>query len=74
MRAHGLRGVRRGRPFVTTRPETGVERPSDLVKRNFAATRPNELWVVDFTYVPTWSGTVFSAFVTDVFERVKLSV
>ena len=69
MRTNGLRGVRRGRPFVTTRPDTGVERPPDLVQRDFTATRPNELWVVDFTYVPTWSGTVFSAFVTDVFSR-----
>ena len=69
MRSHGLRGVRRGRPFVTTRPDVGVQRPPDLVQRDFTASRPNELWVVDFTYVPTWSGTVFSAFVTDVFSR-----
>ena len=69
MRANGLRGVRRGRPFVTTRPDSGVERPPDLVKRDFTASRPNELWVVDFTYVPTWAGMVFSAFVTDVFSR-----
>jgi putative transposase len=44
-------------------------RPPDLVRRDFTASRPNELWVVDFTYVPTWSGTVFTAFVTDVFSR-----
>ena len=69
MHANGLRGVRRGRQFVTTRPDVGAERPPDLVKRNFTASRPNQLWVVDFTYVATWSGTVFSAFVTDVFPR-----
>jgi putative transposase len=69
MRADGLRGVRRGRPFVTTRPDPAAARPPDLVRRAFGATRPNELWVVDFTYVATWSGTVFTAFVSDVFSR-----
>jgi putative transposase len=69
MRTHGLRGVRRDKTFVTTRPDPAAVRPPDLVKRNFRATRPNELWVVDFTYVPTWAGTVFSAFVNDVFSR-----
>ena len=69
MRGDGLRGVRRDKGFVTTRPDPAASRPPDLVKRNFTASRPNELWVVDFTYVPTWSGTVFSAFVTDVFSR-----
>lgn len=69
MRAHRLRGVRRGRQFVTTRPDPAAVRPADLVKRKFTATRPNQLWVVDVTYVPTWSGTVFTAFVTDVFSR-----
>jgi putative transposase len=69
MRTYGLRGVRRGKAFVTTRPDPAVVRPPDLVGRNFRAKKPNVLWVVDFTYVPTWSGTVFSAFVTDVFSR-----
>ena len=69
MRADGLRGVRRGRQFVTTRRDARVERPADRVCRNFTADRPNRLWVVDFTYVPTWSGTVFSAFVCDVYSR-----
>ena len=70
MRAHGLVGARRGRPFITTRPDpTVAARPADLVKRDFTAAAPNRLWVVDFTYVPTWSGTVFTAFVTDVFSR-----
>ena len=49
MRAHGLHGVRRGRRFVTTRPDPAALRPPDLVDRDFTATRPNELWVVDFT-------------------------
>ena len=69
MRRAGLRGVRRDKGFVTTRPDPTAARPPDLVQRDFRASRPNELWVVDFTYVPTWSGTVFSAFVTDVFSR-----
>jgi putative transposase len=69
MRADGLRGVRRGRPFITTRPGPVVERPADLVKRDFTADAPNRLWVVDFTYVATWVGMVFTAFVIDVFSR-----
>lgn len=70
MRAHGLRGARRDiRPVRTTTPDPTVVRPVDLVRRDFSAERPNQLWVVDFTYVPTWSGTVFTAFVTDVYSR-----
>jgi putative transposase len=69
MRQRGLRGVRRGRQFITTRPDPAAERPPDRVKRDFTAQRPNQLWVVDFTYVPTWSGMGFTAFVTDVFSR-----
>jgi len=69
MRTAGLRGIRRGRQFVTTRPDPAAARPPDLVNRNFRAERPNALWVVDFTYMPTWSGTAFTAFVSDVFSR-----
>ena len=70
MRAMGLRGVSRGRAWViTTRPATGRERPADLVDRRFTATRPNQLWVADFTYVATWRGFVYVAFVIDVFAR-----
>lgn len=72
MRAAGLRGALRGRPVITTRPDpaaTTAARPPDLVDRDFTAQRPNQLWVVDFTYVPTWSGTMFTAFVTDVYSR-----
>ncbi|QZN84875.1 DDE-type integrase/transposase/recombinase [Cellulomonas sp. C5510] len=69
MRELGQQGVRRGKRFVTTRPEPGAARPGDHVQRLFAADRPDQLWVVDFTYVPTWSGMAFTAFVTDVFSR-----
>jgi putative transposase len=69
MRQEGLRGVRRGKQFVTTRPDDKAPRPADHVERCFRADRPNELWVVDFTYVPAWSGMAFTAFVTDVFSR-----
>jgi putative transposase len=69
MRAEGLQGARRGRRFVTTKPDTTAVRPPDLVQRAFQAARPNELWVVDFTYVATWSGMAFTAFVSDVFSR-----
>lgn len=70
MRAAGLQGVVRQHGHVrTTTADPAAVRPPDLVKRNFTAARPNELWVVDFTYVHTLSGFVFTAFVTDVFSR-----
>ena len=69
MRGLGLRGVRRGQPTITTRPDRHSERAPDLVDRDFTALAPNRLWVVDLTYVPTWSGTVFTAFVSDVYSR-----
>ena len=69
MRALGLRGVVRGRGVVTTRPAPADLRPDDLVQRRFTATRPNQLWVADFTYVATWAGMVYVAFVVDVFAR-----
>ena len=69
MRSAGLQGARRGKAFKTTRPDTSAPRPSDLVQRRFTAPEPNRLWVVDFTYVATWSGTAFTAFVSDVFSR-----
>ena len=57
MRAMGLKGVTRGRAWVvTTRADAATDRPADLVDRQFAATRPNQLWVADFTYVATWRG------------------
>jgi transposase InsO family protein len=70
MRAEGLRGVVRGRAFtITTRSDEKAARPADLVQRKFHATRPNQLWVADITYVATWAGFVYVAFVIDVFAR-----
>ena len=69
MRDLGLAGAVRGRGARTTVPDLAAERPPDLVERRFAATRPNELWVADFTYVATWAGMVYVAFVIDVFSR-----
>jgi putative transposase len=69
MRAEGLQGARRGRAFRTTRPDAAASRPPDLVRRDFTAPAPNRLWLVDFTYVPTWSGMAFTAFVSDAFSR-----
>jgi putative transposase len=70
MRALGLRGATRGRAFtITTTGKDAAARPADLVQRRFTATRPNELWVADLTYVATWRGFVYVAFVIDVFAR-----
>lgn len=70
MRQFGLAGVVRGRRFtVTTIPDTAAARPPDLVARQFTATHPNALWVADLTYVATWRGFVYVAFVIDVFSR-----
>jgi transposase InsO family protein len=66
----GLSGATRGTRFKkTTISEEGLERPLDLVERDFAARRPNQLWVSDLTYVATWRGFVYVAFVIDVFSR-----
>lgn len=70
MKAAGMQGVRRGRSVRTTIPDTAAARPADLVKRDFTATRPNQLWVVDFTYVATWAGFVYVAFAIDVYSRM----
>ena len=69
MRQMGLEGVRRGQKYKTTIPDTAAHRPPDLVQRNFTAERPNQIWVADLTYVVTWSGFVYVAFITDVFSR-----
>ena len=70
MAALGLSGVTRGRVFkVVTTTNDDSSRPLDLVERRFEAERPNQLWVADITYVATWSGLVYVAFVTDVFSR-----
>ena len=69
MREMGLQGVVRGHTFKTTVADDTAFRPPDLVQRDFSAERPNQLWVADLTYVATWVGFVYVAFVTDVFSR-----
>ena len=69
MRSLGLEGAVRGRKCRTTIADDSAERPLDRVNRHFEATRPNQLWVADFTYVATWTGFVYVAFVIDVFAR-----
>ena len=70
MRRRGLRGVIRGKSVRTTVPDAKAPCPMDRVNRAFRAERPNQLWVSDFTYVSTWQGFVYVAFVIDVFARV----
>lgn len=70
MHLMGLQGVVRGKAKRTTIANDNDPRPLDLVKRNFTATRPNQLWVADFTYVATWTGFVFVAFITDVYSKM----
>lgn len=69
MRMVGIAGVSRRRFVVTTKRSAAEEAAPDLVERNFTAERPNELWVADITYVPTWAGFLFLAVVLDAFSR-----
>lgn len=69
MKAMGIQGVRRGCVIRTTQQDDAVPCPSDLVKRQFRADRPDALWVADFTYCSTWLEFVYVAFVTDVVAR-----
>jgi putative transposase len=70
MRAEGLEGVRRGRrPRTTTPDEAAADRARDLVERRFVAEAPNRLWVADITYIRTYAGFVYLAFILDVFSR-----
>jgi len=69
MRELGLSGVVRGKPKRTTVPDEGVPRPADLVERDFRAPVPNRLWVADLTYVRTWSGFAYVAFIIDACSR-----
>ena len=69
MQRLAIQGVRRGRRVRTTIPDDSIVKPLDLVNRQFRATQPNQLWVADITYVATWSGFVYVAFVIDVFSR-----
>jgi transposase InsO family protein len=70
MREMGLQGALRGRKYkATTIVDEAADRPADLVQRDFSAGRPNQLWVADLSYVATWAGFVYVAFITDVFSR-----
>jgi transposase InsO family protein len=69
MKQLGLEGARRGKVVRTTVPDKGTPCPLDRVNRQFKAERPNQLWVSDFTYVSTWQGWLYVAFVIDVFAR-----
>jgi putative transposase len=69
MKDMGISGAVRGRTKITTTSDKTQPRPPDLVNRHFIATRPNQLWISDFTYVATWRGFSYTAFVIDVFAR-----
>ena len=69
MKRLGLQGVSRGKVARTTISDAAAARPLDRVNRQFKADRPNQLWVSDFTYVSTWQGWLYVAFVIDVFAR-----
>jgi len=69
MKRLGIQGVMRGAKCWTTVSDDALARPADLVNREFTATRPNQLWVADITFVATWAGFVYVAFIIDVFAR-----
>ena len=70
MRSNGIQGAkRRGKPWRTTFPGAAADRPADLVERDFRASRPDELWFADFTYLRCWEGVVFFSFVIDAYSR-----
>jgi putative transposase len=69
MRELGLEGVRRGKTRRTTTSDESAPKPQDLVDRDFSSDRPNRLWVADLTYVATWSGFCYVAFIIDVYSR-----
>ena len=69
MKRLGLQGVRRGKVVRTTISDMTAARPLDRVNRQFRADRPNQLWISDFTYVSTWQGWQYVAFVIDVYAR-----
>ena len=71
MRSNGIVGAkRRGKPWRTTRPDPQALRRPDLVQRDFTASRPNQLWVADLSYLRCWEGLIFFAFVIDAFSRM----
>lgn len=69
MRRDGLEGARRGKKYKTTIPDAAARQAADLVDRNFTALRPNQLWVADLSYIRTWAGFCYVAFVIDVYSR-----
>jgi putative transposase len=69
MRRLGIEGIRRGKRVRTTVPDNAAAHPMDLVKRQFEVDRPNRLWVADFTYVSTWQGWFYVAFVIDAYSK-----
>ena len=69
MKKLGIQGIRRGRKCWTTVADDSLYRPTDKVNRQFTATRPNQLWVADITFVATWTGFIYVAFIIDVFAR-----
>ena len=69
MRLAGVRGVRQSKRVFTTKSDPALQRPTDLVNRRFTADGPRRLWVCDVTYVATWPGFAYVAFVTDVYSR-----
>ena len=70
MRAAGIHGARRGKQVRTTKPDPAAARHPDLVKRHFVASAPNQLWVTDLTFVPTWVGVAYVCFLIDAFSRM----
>lgn len=70
MRAAGICGARRGKRVRTTKADPAATRHPDLVKRQFSATAPNQLWVTDLTFVPTWAGVAYVCFLIDAFSRM----
>lgn len=69
MRSLGIEGVKRSRRVKTTRPDPAATRHPDLVRRDFTATAPNQLWVTDLTFVPTWAGVAYVCFIVDAYSR-----
>jgi transposase InsO family protein len=69
MKAEGITGAVRGKKVVTTSADKEADRAPDRLGRQFVASAPNRVWVADFTYVATWSGTIYVAFVVDTFSR-----
>jgi putative transposase len=69
MRLLGMSGARRGKPVRTTVPSKDGRRAGDLLDRNFTAAAPDRIWIADFTYVRTWAGFVYVAFIVDVFSQ-----